>query len=97
MILPLLLFTGLNPQIFCGKVVDAGDKLPIYSAMVYTPQDTVYTNVDGTFQIPVSNGGFSVKSLGFQTTDVNLPINGKTIEIESLNPELVTIVKRKKN
>jgi hypothetical protein len=95
MFLPLLLLSNINPQIVCGKIVDGADKLPIHSAMIYTQKDTVYTNLDGTFQIPVSGEGFSIFGLGYQKSNISSPINGETILLNPLYPSQITIKKRK--
>ena len=95
MFLPLLLLSNINPQIVCGKIVDGADKLPIHSAMIYTQKDTVYTNLDGTFQIPVSGEGFSIFGLGYQKSDISSPVNGETIFLNPLSPREITIKKRK--
>ena len=95
MFLSLLLLSTINPPIVCGKIVDGADKLPVHSAMVYTQKDTVYTNLDGTFQIPVSEEGFSIVSLGYQKSDISSPVNGETIFLNPLSPSQITIKKRK--
>lgn len=94
MLLSLLIFLNSEPKIVCGKVVDFSDKQPLPSVMVYTRKDTTWTNLDGSFQIPVGEDGYFVQGLGFQTVANHFPKNGEIISLEPLAPQQVRVRKK---
>jgi|GEM_PF-3533271 len=94
MLLSFLLAAVSDPKIVCGKVLDFSDKQPVYSAMVYTKKDTVWTNLDGSFQIRVDSEGYTIQCLGFQKVENPNPENGQAIEIRPAEPCNVRIIKK---
>lgn len=94
MLLFSLLIACVEPKIVCGKIIDSYDKQPISSAMVYTKSDTVWTNLDGSFQIPSEGGGYKVRILGFNEAEVENPINGQVVEMSPLIPGKVRIIRK---
>ena len=94
MLLSLPIMFATEPKIVCGKVVDISDNQPVYSAMVYTKNDTVWTNFDGSFQIPVGEDGYFVQELGFQRVINSFPKNGEVVQLKPLAPYNVRIRKK---
>lgn len=94
MLLSLLMFLNTEPKIICGKVIDFSDNQPLYSVMVYTKNDTTWTNLDGSFQIEVGCDGYFVQGLGFKPIENKLPQNGEIISLEPMVPSQVKVRKK---
>jgi hypothetical protein len=94
MFLSLLLTRATEPKIVCGKVIDISDNQPLHSVMVYTKRDTTWTNLDGSFQIPVGDDGYFIQGLGFKALNNKFPQNGEIVQLEPLAPSRVKIKKK---
>lgn len=94
MLLTAVLFSLLSSQEVTGRLVDSQDGMPITGAIIYTDQDTVYSDINGFFTISAEED-IRISALSYKEVTICPDDCNGTISLSPYSPQNVTIRKRR--
>ena len=94
MMIPFALVIALIPNLgtTTGRVVDIRDEFPISGAMVFTSNDTTYTDINGFFKLPYNGAdSITVKAMSYDDVLVCTSDCDEDIKMSVAKPKNVLI------